>query len=791
MGNSSLLFLLINISLLLPVKGEGLDILYRQLHENEHPSDRFDALIAIGDYFEHTTPDSAEFYYLKANQYVESMRNAACGTVSLDRFLEMEYISLRNLGILKMDWGYYKEATAYYMAMLDNLKLREDTTAQARVWLSLGNIENFSANYSKALEYYQNSLDIAQITNSGDDKARALHNLGVVHQLLSNYPVAIEYIVDAMELYEQQNMPTGKAGCLIILGNMALDYNDFPKALRHYKEAYNYSLDENFATGIITSLMNVGLVHVELEQFDKAVEQFQQSMEIAIRENDKINISKNLHNIGLAYARDDRPYKALEYYLKARDVATECNFTAGIVGTTGNIASIYNDIKDYNQAITYGMQCLELAKQIQTLDDQRSAYGQLFRAYEGLGQMGKALEYHKLLKFYSDSILNIGSLKDINRIEALYYQESMKQQVDLQKARLEKQEVDFLQQTMILQRQRLLRNAFILGFIALSIFSLVIFRNLNHRKKANLLMLQQNQRMESVNDRLKQQNVAIKNHRDQITQQKQIIEEKNQTLVSSIRYARQLQQALLPKEDEMHELLGEHFMIFHPREMVSGDFCWVGRQNDYTFVAIADSTGHGVPGAFLSILGLTYLNDYIATKSFTTAGNLLDDMREYVIHTLKQEGGIHDQTEGFDMSLVAFNKKNSTIQYAGARCPLIIAGAEPKYLNKKPPKQKQGIVSIIPADSMPLAFHLKMKKFTTWEIKLQAGSMIYLMTDGFADQLGGKARHRFSSQRIIKLLEKVNPESAQDQKKILSKAFFAWKSNNQQVDDVSLLGIRI
>jgi serine phosphatase RsbU (regulator of sigma subunit)/tetratricopeptide (TPR) repeat protein len=787
----TLLFLSLLLLVPVPLAGEPPLALHRQMEQAAGPAERIEALLELGDHFEPFLFDSAHHYYSQAHELAIGLESDASGQVSESRVQELKLSSLRKLGFMYKEWGHYEQAAAHYLQALEYALGLGDTLTAGQLLLSLGNSEHYQGKYPEAAGYYFRALEKTRRIQDSVYMARALQNLGVIHQLMGHHGPAVEYSLEALQLYQKQENEAGRAGVLLVLGNIDLENKDFAKALEHYQESYQAFGRAGHQVGEYTALMNIGLVYLEEGHYETAIARFRESLEMARQLNQPINVSRNLHNIALAYSRGGDPRRALDYYEQAREVAAAANNRTGVLGAMVNMSSIYNDLGDHRRAISLARQSLELARETGTLDDQREAYRNLATAHEGLGQHRQALEYHKLFKHFSDSILNIESRRDINRLEALYQYESMQQQMDLQQALLENQQEEFRQQSLLLKQQRMLRNVFIFAFAAVALTLALIYWNLVQRKRANNRMQRQKQRIEKINEQLTQQNHSIKAHRDEIRNQNQQIEEKNLTLMASIRYARQLQEALLPKPGEMQELLGEHFLIFRPREPVSGDFYWVGHQNDVTLVAMADATGHGVPGAFLSILGLTFLNEYIHTRLFTSAGNVLNEMRSYVNQSLQQEGRNESQAEGFDMAFLALDHNNYTLQYAGARNPLIVAGAPPVYLNQAAPGTKTAGLHKVPADLMPVAYHMKMQPFTTWEMKLQPGNMIYLFTDGFADQLGGGQRMRFSSQRMLDLLEEIHSLPVESQQQALEAAFNEWKGDAQQVDDVSVLGIRL
>lgn len=297
-------------------------------------------------------------------------------------------------------------------------------------------------------------------------------------------------------------------------------------------------------------------------------------------------------------------------------------------------------------------------------------------------------------------------------------------------------------------------------------------------EKRNIEIEQQKSELESLNEEITAQRDEIEAQRDAIIEQKDYIDQQNLSITDSIKYARRIQNAILPAEDVLRFLLPKHFVFYEPRDIVSGDFIWIDKQEDRVVIAVGDCTGHGVPGAFMSMLGISLLNEISNKYSSSDTKELLDELRDQVIASLKQTGEADEAKDGMDMSLVILNSKSREIQFSGANHTLYV-------FHKNELIQLKG-------DRMPVGIHTSSNKlFQSFNMKLNRGDTIYMFSDGFPDQFGGENDKKFGYPRFKKLLTDIQDMIMHDQKKALSEAFHSWKGDREQIDDILIVGIKI
>ena len=323
-------------------------------------------------------------------------------------------------------------------------------------------------------------------------------------------------------------------------------------------------------------------------------------------------------------------------------------------------------------------------------------------------------------------------------------------------------------------------------------------------KDENIQIVQYNQILNQNNEEIITQRNEIESQRDLVTKQKEHIEEIHEEVTSSIRYAQRIQEAVLPYDEQLNDILKQYFIIYKPCYIVSGDFFWATRLKHWVLFCVADCTGHGVPGGFLSMLGISFLNEIVRKNEITNAADILNHLREYIILSLKQKGVIEDQKDGLDISFCAINTETLMLQFAGAynSCYIVRKQQFPVSVcnEMSTTTTTYHIASTAPVncqlielkgDKMPIAIHQHMEPFTLIELQLLKDDCIYLFSDGFADQFGGPKRKKYLVHNLRQTIKLINQFEFTEQKHEIEKTFQNWKGNYNQVDDVTVLGIKI
>jgi serine phosphatase RsbU (regulator of sigma subunit) len=340
-------------------------------------------------------------------------------------------------------------------------------------------------------------------------------------------------------------------------------------------------------------------------------------------------------------------------------------------------------------------------------------------------------------------------------------------------------------------------GVFIAAILQILIFSIGLARKMRmievEKKAAQeriIDQLKENERLkDKVNRELEQkvrertreiseQKEEIESQRDEIEAQRDLVFAQKKEITDSIGYAQRIQAAILPQPGYLDNILPEYFVLFKPRDIVSGDFYWIKGLDSSMVIVAADCTGHGVPGAFMSMLGITLLNELFVDGGTNNPGEILGLLRSKVKAMLVQEGGIRDQKDGMDMAIAVINKENKELQFAGAYNPLYLIRDGNQLFELK-------------GDKQPIGIHWEEKDFNTQVFSLKKHDTVYVFSDGFVDQYGGDLGKKFKAQKFKELLLSVQTEPLEKQKLIIDEAFETWRGNREQIDDVCVIGIRI
>jgi len=298
------------------------------------------------------------------------------------------------------------------------------------------------------------------------------------------------------------------------------------------------------------------------------------------------------------------------------------------------------------------------------------------------------------------------------------------------------------------------------------------------------LLLSIDSAMEVYNLKIQNKNLidyledAKRNLEQKVIERTREIEQQRMNMTDSIQYASRIQKALMLPSEELERLIPSHFILNKPKDIVSGDYFWVANKSDRLIFAVADCTGHGVPGAFMSILGINFLDGIVDNLDRPRANEILNELRKQIIKALGQTGQKDEAKEGMEMALCVVDFKHRIVQFSGAFRPMyLISGGE---------------LSVINGDRMPIGIYEEEKaSFSNQEVPFKENDMIYLFTDGYVDQIGGLERKTFKSVRFKKLLREISQKALQEQKSILREEHEIWRAGQEQIDDILILGVRL
>ncbi|MBI5540156.1 MAG: tetratricopeptide repeat protein [Bacteroidia bacterium] len=661
------------------------------------------------------------------------------------------------LGVLYYENEKYPEAIDKLNKAICYYDSISDKTRKGKLLNTIGNIYKFQCNYEIALKYYHQSLNFCEKIK--DSSGIAIAHIGIANVFINwkNYDKALENYKICFQISKNIGKNNIMSSAMIGMGNVYKQQKKDNEAIKSYENSLAIEKDNNNPEGIALALLNMGDVYFNQENYYKALTNYQNALKIVKSINNNIRVSLVLLQIGQTYQAIGNNAIAEKYYKNSIDVATKI---------------------DYNQVI---------------LED----FKNLYLLYKKQNRLSTAIEFYEKYNNLKDTLFTTESQKQINEIQTKYETGKKEQEIQLLNKDKQLSKLQIKQSQDEINKQRILIYSIVIVLILISVFSILLFRLYKEKKKANKKLSDLNQEILMQKEEIITQRDEIEAQRDIATEQRDLISNQKNEITDSIYYARRIQQALLPITIYLNEILDDYFILFKPRNIVSGDFYWARKIGNKTIIAAADCTGHGVPGAFMSMLGIAFLKE-ITNKGIVKPDIILNELKELIILSLHQRGMEGDTKDGMDISLCSIDKIEMQLEFAGANNPIYIVKNEEFKVESEEIIEKQNLpisnfkLYELKGDKMPIGyFSENYEVFTNKEVTITKNDMVYLFSDGYADQFGGKNNKKYKYKALKELITNSSNLNCKEQKDIISSEFEKWKGNFEQTDDILVIGIRI
>ncbi len=619
--------------------------------------------------------------------------------------------------------------------------------------LNLGDIYYNMDDYENGIKNY---LECAEIQGSSDNKHQACYcyNVaGILYRKWTKYDKSMEYHLKSLKLAEEINDKERISAASYGLARTYQTLKDYPKAIEYYTRSMKIDEELGDKTGMAKSFNNIGTIYSEKRDFDNAVQYYNKSLKLYTEMNDDEGKSLIFHNLGIIHLKSNRLQKAIYYLLQAKEIDEKISGKDDLAQTYISIADVYTRMEEYPMAYQY----LENAGQLASQSETRKT---LFESYTGLfekqGDYKNALLNFKKFSAEKDSIYKESSIRQIAEMRTKYETEKKEQEIIL----LSKdQEI----KTEELKRRRQLNITALSGLFVTLILLFFVYRNFRTKKKLAAI--------------LQKQKLEIEQQSESLAEAYNLIDLKNKKITDSLIYAEYIQEAILPPNLMIDSYFNDAFVLYLPKDVVSGDFYWVKNINGQIYIAVADCTGHGVPGALMSMLGVSFLNEITTSKNIHSPEIILEEMRKQVKNIFNQETGNKMHGDSIEIAICAIDIHEKILYYAGANIPVMFMCS--------------GQPSMLEPDYQPAGIHVNENPFTLKKINYAPGDCIYLFTDGFADQFGGKNGKKFMTKRLKEMIISNFTLPMKEQKELLLQELMQWKGNREQIDDITVLGIRM
>ncbi|PLX18164.1 MAG: hypothetical protein C0597_06430 [Marinilabiliales bacterium] len=559
--------------------------------------------------------------------------------------------------------------------------------------------------------------------------------------------------------------------CYQILGEAYFFQEDYENSLKYFKNFLNAQVEKDNLNGIGKAYNNLGIVYRSMDKYSEAILCYEKSLEINLKLNDINGLSSIYNNLGVLHEHLNLFAQSRDYYNKSLDIELKLGDQEGISTSYLNMGGINLKLRNFQTAVDYCNKSVEICEKFGFKHSLELNYDILYQIYKEKGETDRALVY--LEKFYElkNQRINEETSTQIAEIELKYQSDKKEQEIKLlQKQKRQKNIVNIVGFSILFV-------FLILGFILLRINKLKRINNQALRIR-NAEVLQQKEEIEAQRDEIEAQRDEIKRQKDLSELQTNKILKQNKDITDSIEYAKHIQIALFPDKITLQKVLKNGFCLFKPKDIVSGDFYWVGHTQNKSVIVAADCTGHGVPGAFMSIIGINFLNEIVYDELITAPNEILNELRKKIIKTMVRANRIDESKDGMDVALVTIDYANMKLEYAGAYNHLY-------YVHDH-------MLNVIKADRMPVGISEKsIASFTNHTVDIVKGDIFYLFTDGYADQFGGPQRKKFRIGNLRELLLEIHEKEMVEQKRSLFETFINWKGKEPQVDDMLAIGIKI
>lgn len=568
-------------------------------------------------------------------------------------------------------------------------------------------------------------------------------------------------------------------------------YKDYTNAIKYFDisiEANKNLKNDNAIAGILNYK---GMVYADAKQYKKSIECFNQSLKYFKKRRLRRDIIATRKNMSLSYSNDKKIEQAIEQMELAFKMSQELNDVQEIIDCAGMLSNYYTMNDNKTKAGFYfnifkafsETKNKELKQSVERLSTQKLLSDER--------QKRKELELYKNEKeLYLKDKLILKKDSTFKMLSAKYSDEQILSQLYKETINQNKIIIAEKQHSLTVTTIALIITIILLiGVVVFYNKTRILNRKIRHINdeltEANEVLTMQKAEILMQKEEIEAQRDEIEQQRDYVISQRDKIIEQNIQIKDSIHYARKIQTAIFPTPEVLKEVLPKSFALLMPRDIVSGDFYWIGKLGNKSIIAVADCTGHGVPGAFMSMLGALFLNEIVNKLKISKPSDILNRLRESVKKSLNQTGKDNEAKDGMDIALITIDMDKMQVDFAGAYNPLFI--------------YRDNQIEIIKGDRMPIGIHAIEKDFTNHSLKINKNDKLYMFSDGYPDQIGGPQGRKFMYGRFKDMImENADKEMSVQHKQYLSiiKKWMSYKSKiygeqYEQIDDILLMGISI
>lgn len=672
------------------------------------------------------------------------------------------------LAVLYQDMSQFDSST-YYLNLAYTLVDKVDTQRLAILYNSIGRNYIYQGIHDSALVYYSKSLDLKKNQKDTLSLALTIENIGQALTAKSNYDTAMSCYFMALDIYEKYDNKQATARVYNNIGNLYLSLNDTSKSEENFIKALNIYKATGNKIGKAGIYNNLGLLKEETKEYEHAKQYYLKANAIFKDEKSYRNLAKSYQNLANNSRFLGNNSDAKYYLSKSNKIAKAKQLVSIYYQNNYSLAELYHKEADDTKANEILEKIdLRLARKYLNEESYLSRLQLSSDIYAGQGRYKDAFEtrteYDSLYKAY----FNEKYFEEIAEITTKYQTERVEKENDIfrKQAKIEKLKLEN-------EKEKNKNNEIIIVSILVLLLAFLwmmysLYRTSRARKKYNEDLVEKN-------IIISEQHHEIEQTLSLVEQQKEILEKQKEEITDSINYAKRFQTAIIPTEEKLNSIFNNAFVLYKPRDIVSGDFYYIHETDKYKYFVAADCTGHGVPGAFLSIIGHNGLSGALNKFALTDLTEIMGFLNQYLYDFLHQNQDMKIQ-DGIDLILIRVDEEKQELMYTGAYNPLVLV-RDKELLAYKTNKFAVGAS--------------KENLFESKTISYKKGDMVYLFSDGYADQFGGPKGKKFMRKRFYQVLTDLSLLPIEKQKNALDMQILAWMKSENQVDDILVVGIHL
>lgn len=631
---------------------------------------------------------------------------------------------------------------------------------EMKLYERMADLLHYQSMSKQCIPYYDSAYQLTPST-AFHQRAELLMQKGRAYYDIGDYKSAMSLYIESQRIFEAQKIADRSYGHLLhYIGSVFKRQGEYRKALGYYEKEMQlaHAIDDRRLEAEASYLS--AAMYGSLGDPEKELEYELKALKIYEEEHNERSMALLMGNISGYYADHKDFVKAIDYCRKALEIYTRSGDnekTAWVLQSLGNYSS---HLGQHARAIAYIKQALEVNEKVETkhLLTKAEILESMAFAYSRMGNYKSAFETYLEYRVLEDSISNDSNREYLQELEKQYDTEKKEQQIALLEKDKKMSAAEIARKNAEADASAAQRNVLIIGCVLMLVIAGISVWAFINKRKSNQLLARQFSEIQTKN---------------------LIIQEKNKDITDSINYAKRIQEAVLPLPEELNNFFSESFVFFRPKDIVSGDFYWFTHLGNKAILAVGDCTGHGVPGAFMSIIGHDLLNQIVMEEKLYDPAEILRVLDKRVSATLNKKGSKQEYQDGMDIAVCLFDRDQKTIAFAGANRPLVI-------------KKGTDLVEL-PASKFAIGGtqDSRNKVFNQYEHQLNEDDVVYVFSDGYHDQFGGITGKKLKYHQLKQYIKGLSQQKVAEHYGFFANMFDEWKGDLEQVDDVCVIGVKV